>query len=483
MTDGLPIKIDATSNGEYAPLALDARLAHAQDLARARIADNARRTGHSRRSFLAGLSAAATTLLTFNEAFAARGNLGGAYRLLPDAALDPQVAAETLAGDEFIFDVQTHMVEPDGAWRSGPMRGFARSLARFPNGKCGEDDPVDCFSPDHFIKDVFLDSDTAMAVMSFIPAPAGDNPLSMAEANRVARLIDAADGGNRLLLHNMVLPNNPPLSAQLDRMEEMAATYPIAAWKTYTEWGPDRRGWWLDGEFGLPFIEKARALGIRNICIHKGLPFGTPYPAFATCRDVGVVARMFPDVNFIIYHSGLFPRRSERAYDAANAGQGVDNLIKSVLDNGIAPNANVYAELGSTWRILMRDPTGGAHVLGKLMRFIGEKNILWGTDSIWYGSPQDQIQAFRAFEISEELQERHGYPSLTAEVKRSIFGLNGAQVYNIDPADITRKAETDRFGRMKQAYLESPDPSFATYGPRDRREFLHLRGLGGGTPE
>ena len=77
MTRRLPIKIDATSNGEYAPLALDAGLARAQDLARVRIADNARRTGQTRRGFLAGLSAAATTLLTFNEAFAARGNQGG----------------------------------------------------------------------------------------------------------------------------------------------------------------------------------------------------------------------------------------------------------------------------------------------------------------------------------------------------------------------------------------------------------------------
>jgi len=39
--------------------------------------------------------------------------------------------------------------------------------------------------------------------------------------------------------------------------------------------------------------------------------------------------------------------------------------------------------------------------------------VLWGTDSIWYGSPQDQIQAFRAFEITPEFQERFGYPALT----------------------------------------------------------------------
>ncbi len=38
-------------------------------------------------------------------------------------------------------------------------------------------------------------------------------------------------------------------------------------------------------------------------------------------------------------------------------------LIKSVEDNGIGRNANIYAELGSTWRFVMRDPTTAAHLL------------------------------------------------------------------------------------------------------------------------
>ena len=41
---------------------------------------------------------------------------------------------------------------------------------------------------------------------------------------------------------------------------------------------------------------------------------------------------------------------------------------------------------------------------------MGEDRVLWGTDAIWYGSPQPQIMAFRAFEISPEFQEQFGYP-------------------------------------------------------------------------
>ena len=65
----------------------------------------------------------------------------------------------------------------------------------------------------------------------------------------------------------------------------------------------------------------------------------------------------------------------------------------------------------------MRDPSGAAHTLGKLLRYLGPDRLLWGTDSIWYGSPQDQIQGFRTFQISDEFQDCHGYPKLTADLK------------------------------------------------------------------
>src|SRR5207244_7242240 len=113
--------------------------------------------------------------------------------------------------------------------------------------------------------------------------------------------------------------------------------------------------------------------------------------------------------------------------------QGVNRLITAMRKHGVGPNQNVYAELGSTWWTIMRDPKQASHVLGKLLRYVGEDNVLWGTDCIFYGSPQDQIQTFRAFEISSEYLERFGYPALTRELKAKILGLNGASVYGIEP--------------------------------------------------
>jgi len=107
---------------------------------------------------------------------------------------------------------------------------------------------------------------------------------------------------------------------------------------------------------------------------------------------------------------------------------------------------------------------------------------MWGTDCIWYGSPQDQIQAFRAFQIADELQQKHGYPKLTKELKAKIFGFNAAKIYGVDVPTQRKRAEGDELARTKQAYLEERDPSFVTYGPKTRREFFALRREQGGRP-
>ena len=122
----------------------------------------------------------------------------------------------------------------------------------------------------------------------------------------------------------------------------------------------------------------------------------------------------------------------------------------------------------------MRDPTSAAHALGKLIKAVGEDNVLWGTDSIWYGSPQDQIEAFRAFQISPELREKYGYVELTPALKRKVFGLNAVKVYSLDAAALKKHLAADSIDRARAAYAGAEDPNFATYGPRTRREWLAL---------
>jgi len=235
-----------------------------------------------------------------------------------------------------------------------------------------------------------------------------------------------------------------------------------AALKVYTLYGTSDGpgppaaggpGWMLDDErVGLPFLERAQALGIRRIRAHKGLsglsPTGSP-------ADVGPAARAFPDIDFLVYHAGyelaLREADQEREYAQSAAPRGTDRLVASLRRAGVAPGANVHAELGSTWYQLATRPEEAAHVLGKLLQAVGEDNVLLGTDSVWYGPGQPLIDAFRAFQIPERLRERHGYPALTPTVKAKILGLNAARVYGVDAADVRSAAEADDLGWIRRA--------------------------------
>ena len=474
----LPIKLDTTSNGEFAPVPLPpaARAARAQ--AQQAVADAARRLGQDRRRYLVSALGAAGTLMAFDRAFAATGVRGGGYALPREAPFE-QAAAKAAVGplpDEFIFDVQLHHVNPKGAWRA---KASPNAFKGMPNAACGQADHIDCFSADALLKDVFLDSDTAMGVLSHVPGGIDTNPLDFEAAGATRVAANALDGSERLLLHGRCMPTLP---GEIEGMDIQAAKYKLSAFKTYTQFGPrdGAEGFFLDDDrFGTPFIERARKLGVRNIAVHKGLAFGARGYAYSSARDLGPAARKHPDMNFLVYHSGFDTGIKEGPYEA-QAKAGVDALIRSVLEAGRP--GNVYAELGSTWRFVMRDPDQAAHLLGKLLKHLGEDNILWGTDSIWYGSPQDQIQAFRAFQISAEFQQKYGYPALTPAVKRKIFGLNAARIYGIKPEAMRPRLARDRVQKTRLDYRNDPQPSFATYGPRTRREFLAFRALHGDLP-
>ncbi len=469
----LPIKLDTTSNGEFAPIPLTPSIQTAKQLAQERVGDAAKRSGVSRRAFLKSTCGVAATLLAMNDAFARFNKNGGFFDVPREARFDASLAEATVGGNEFIFDIQGHHVNPKGSWRR-MNNHWVYTLRFFPQASCG-DDAIDCFSAEHFIREVFLDSDTDMAVLSAVPAAPEDNPLSTEEAAATRAMVDAMGGRHRLLIHGLVHPN---LKGQIENMPAQKEKYAISAWKTYTQWGPQGTGFWLDDpDVGIPFIEQARQLGIKIVCIHKGLPLFRLKPEYASCRDVGPVARRYPDVAFIIYHSGYEPSKPEGPYDAVSPKSGVDTLIRSLQEHGVPPNSNVYAELGSTWRLVMKDPDQAAHLLGKLFKYVGVNNVLWGTDSIWYGSPQDQIQAFRTFQIAPSLQEKYGYPPLTPELRAQVFGLNAARPYGISPEEIQKRNAKDRVNQVKQAYLEDPEPSFTTNGPKTWQEFLALKRL------
>ncbi|NBS58631.1 MAG: amidohydrolase, partial [Betaproteobacteria bacterium] len=92
--------------------------------------------------------------------------------------------------------------------------------------------------------------------------------------------------------------------------------------------------------------------------------------------------------------------------------------------------------------------------MGILIKGLGADHVCWGTDAIWTGAPQWQIEALRRLEIPEDLQKKHGFAPLgpaDGPVKNAIFGENNARLYNVKPqlrADIAN----DKLAQYKVAY-------------------------------
>jgi predicted TIM-barrel fold metal-dependent hydrolase len=430
---GLPITFGPCSNGEYDPEPTDNVRSKMMGLAREECELGADHTGVSRRDFLRSACATAATLWAIDQtAMAVAGrSIGGRYQIAADALRDPTVARTVIGAGEFVFDMQGHLLEYDldpstrGNWFWGNS---------FPQADCGyEEDARACFSMNHFLEEMFIRSDTTMTALSGLPILPQGSPLPPEVMEETRRVVTALGVDNRILVNALALPQLGPLQGVLDEMEKTVAEQPVSGWKTFTHFPS---GWFLDDhdpnlpQVGDQFLQHIERLGRPVLCIHKGLAGGA---RIGSPVDVGPAALAHPGVKFVIYHSGYEVGTSEGPYTEETADRGVNRLVSSLRRAGVVPGSNVFAEIGSTWWHLLRRPEQAAHVLGKLLVAVGEDNLLWGTDSIFYGSPQGQIDALRAFEITPEFQERFGYPELTRERKRKILGENAARLYNIAP--------------------------------------------------
>lgn len=477
----LPIKLGPVSNGEYLPVPLGDVEREAIRRTREEAERHARRLGIGRRQFLRSVGGAALMLgvlaACHDEANKAKGKRsGGTYRVPKEATTEPEAANRALGGEELIFDVQSHYLNFDLSANAGFV-GLQGLAAAFPQANCGEADRRACFSVEHYLDLLFNQSDTTMAVLSAIPIEPQVNPLKIQDMELARNIVQRLCGDGRILMHGGVEPTVGPPGQQIEGMAALVRDHKIAAWKIYTHTpGP---GWWLDDHdaaaprVGNAFLRRVAEVGPKLVCVHKGFSGGSPY---ASPVDVGPAARAHPDLRFVVYHSGFDTDSTEGPYTPETSGKGINRLIASLDQAGIGPGQNVYAEIGSTWWFNMRNPTAAAHVIGKLLKHFGPDNVVWGTDSIWYGSPQDQIQAFRAFEISPELQERYGYPALTPELKRKILGETSLRLYGAKP--VTRPC---RFTREDLAKARAASPmALRTYGPRTAREVRALLAVHGG---
>lgn len=474
-----PIWFGPISNGEFAPIA-PAHGPAAERMVQELAADHAPGQGLDRRAFLQGPLGTAAALLAISRLTGCTDGPANPYEGIDEDLLcDADAARELLSGNEFILDAQTHHVDAeDASWQGQGWLDFLAYLAA--ENSC-PDGTVDCFSYEAYVHEMFVSSDTTVALISAVPAVPESSPLNNERMHDTLQMVNRLADSQRVIAHAGVFPNLG--SDHLDSMGPWRDELEISAWKTYTGFDTGASpGWYLDDDTGAAFLERVRAVGPRIVCIHKGLNLGaTGQVDYYSPRDMGPAAAANPDIQLVAYHSGYVNSATEGAYAADTVEpEGVDRLVRSVVEAGLAPDVgNVWAELGSTWQIVMQRPVEAAHLLGKLLLYLGERRILWGTDSIWYGSPQPQIEAFRAFSIPQSMQDEFGYPALTDAIKARILGLNGAELFGVDVAAARcTLAEDDGMAERRERARElGAGPG--VYGPRTRRDWARFLGRAG----
>ena len=483
----LPLPAGSISNGEFVPPAPTPSDRAVNRLIRATVDAGARRVGVDRRRFLQGACAVAASLAAFELAGCAPSGHGsaslgrrpgGSFKVPPPE--DTAACQHALGGTgEFIFDVHTHHVVPGGPWVQNSPETTSLVLSMLPP-ECTDTDRLDCVDRANYLHDLFLASDTTAAVLTDVPNSGPTNaPIPFPDALSTQRITAGLTGGgaSRVLVENIIAPNVGTVSATLDEMTAAVASGPPAAFKVYTAWSPSGQGFsLLDPVVGLPTVQHAHDLGVKVFVAHKGLPLVNFDPAFNHPDDMVGLSRHFPDMSFVVYHAAWDPSHVEGPYDPL-ATIGIDTLLAALDKYDVPPNDNVWVDVATLWRQLLTQPDQAAHALGKLLSRVGAQRVLWGTDAIWYGSPEPQIMAMRAFEISAEFQDTYHYPALTDDLKAGLFGLNAAALFGVDAtatrcaltsdpltANIDETAELRRDGALPSAWKPR--------GPTTRREML-----------
>ncbi|HEX4614833.1 MAG TPA: amidohydrolase family protein [Stellaceae bacterium] len=345
-----------------------------------------------------------------------------------DRAAAERIADRAAPRPPILVDAQTHVWWRAGGVRQMSERGehFLKSLAGSRAGVVGHPVPIADMGRVMFLEDVFLGSETDIAFLNSFGMRAAFDGVDLFPPREAAYIRSMAPSRIRVL--GTVDP--PDGASAVESLIYQCETIKIDGLKLYPP-GPDTRGWVLDDEKNTyPLFEVLRRHGVKNVCVHKGLP-GLFLEQYCHTDDLARAAAAFPDLNFIAFHSA-FP------WEAELAGQAKAAKVK-----------NIYAELGTLARMMRTDPARYSVLIGYLLDGFGADHILWGTDTPVIGPPHWQIEAFQTFAIPEELAAQHGYSQLTPEVKNKIFGENAARIFGIDIAAARQAIEGDLLYKLR----------------------------------
>ena len=473
-----PVPTQVVSSDEFVPIPQTERQRKVEARMNALADDYGPRNGLSRRGFFQTAAGMTAAFVAMNEIY---GPIFGASPAEAKSIDLAQARADGLK-DQFIMDVHTHFLRDDTR-----LEGFVRG--REAVGKAGwnpglVDKPqtiADLKYPNWF-KEIYLDSDTKVALISGSPSEEPRDWFLTNDMKLDARTkVNNAAGSRRCLSHAIFAPGYP---GWMDEVDRAIATLKPDSWKGYTVGDNTNKDlahhpWRMDDEkLMYPFYEKIAKAGHDIVCIHKGLyppsvekrwPHLTPH---AGVDDVGKAAKDWPNIRFVIYHSayrwsggaGALAKDGYAQFEQTGRVEWTSDLAEIPAKYGVS---NVYADLGQIFaQTTVTEPRLCAALMGMLVKGMGVDHVVWGTDAVWTGAPQWQIEALRRLEIPEDMRQKYGFAELgpaDGPVKRAIFGENSARMYRYDVKKAAWK--DDRFAVLKDDYLRRGGaPSNLRYG-------------------
>ena len=457
-----PIPTQSVSSDEFMPAPQTPRQREVEARLKEAGTALARRHGISRRQFFRTASGMAAAFLAMNEVY------GALYDVTRAEAQTPEMAKERAGAlaKQFIMDCHTHFLRDDTR-----LMGFVR--AREAVGKAGwnpalagKPQTIEELKFANYYKEIYLDSDTKVALISGSPSELVQDWFLTNEMKSEARAkVNKDAGSRRMLSHAIFTPGYPGWMEQVDQaIKELKPD----SFKGYTigdntNKALSKHPWRMDDEkLVYPFYEKLLKAGYDKVCVHKGLfppSVEQQFPhllAHSDVRDVGKAAKDWPKMTFVIYHGGYRFAAGGKVEDAWAQFEKTGR-IEWVTDLAEIPGkfgvTNVYADVGQLFaQSTIADPRVSAAMMGQLVKGLGADHVVWGTDAIWTGSPQWQIEALRRLEIPEDMQKKHGLAPLGAAdgpVKSAILGETNAKLYKYE-----RRAAlaTDRIAMLKAEY-------------------------------
>jgi len=469
-----PIPTQFVASDEFTPAPQTEKQKQVEARIKALGSQLAKHQGMSRRRFFKTAAGMAAAFVAMNDVYGPLFGVSSAEAATPDMANE---RARQLAG-QFIMDMHTHFLRDDTR-----LEGFVRSReavgkAGWNPALAGKPQTLDDLKFANYFKEIYFDSDTKVALIS---GSGSEEPRDWFLTNEMKEetrtKVNRLSGSKRMFSHAIFMPGMP---GWMDAVDRAIAELKPDSFKGYTVGDNtnkhlSRHPWRLDDEKLLyPFYEKLQKAGLVNVCVHKGLyPPATAkqFPnllPYADVSDVGKAAKDWPKLNFIVYHSAF--RYTGGAYKVGMDQFDQSGRVDWVSDLAEIPEkfgvTNVYGDLGQIFaQSTVAEPRLCAAMMGMLVKGLGADHVVWGTDAVWTGAPQWQIEALRRLEIPEDMQKKHGFKPLgvaDGPIKRAIFGENSARLYKYD-----RRAELagDRIALAKADYeREGPWRTNRRYG-------------------